>query len=79
MLNGSELMLKNLFKNEMDIELDMFCLSMKDWVVCKGYKAKIATPKHWRVSNRNPKFLKKRLKPCEFSCYRNEALIFYLG
>lgn len=63
----------------MDIKLDMFCLSMKNQVVCKGNKAKIVTPKHQRVSNRNPEFLKKRLNPGEFSCYSSEALIFYLS
>lgn len=66
-------------KKKMDIKLDMFCLSMKNQVVCKGNKAKIVTPKHWRVSNRNPEFLKKRLNPGEFSCYSSEALIFYLS
>ena len=53
-----ELSVQDFFTNEMNIELKMFCTSMKYRIVGKGDRTLVITPHYWRMWWRKMELLK---------------------
>jgi hypothetical protein len=64
--------------NKVIINFDILHTTMKNWIDCKIGGTDVVTPQIGRPMLRNPKLMKKNLKPNYLSCSISNFLVFGL-